>query len=293
MDIKQLGRTLLPSRLEHVGYRGYQSATFILATLRYFRQSTINISYRDIKVTYDITEPASREWFLPRYGFGRIHEPTTTQGLTSELAEDTVFYDVGANVGFYTVLGAHLISDGEVHGFEMDPTLVKCARKSLDHNSVSATLTCGAVGQQSGDIISFNPHGSNRSTNQVTDGDLNQSMQAVTLSIDDYCLTNSEPDVLKIDVEGYERQVLLGAKETLNSVRTVMVEVHPSMMKQFGDHPEDVWSLLTSKGFDCWAISNHRKSDSEMKPIEKIDFEQSTMLYCTRDPSDDIKATHV
>jgi FkbM family methyltransferase len=67
-----------------------------------------------------------------------------------------------------------------------------------------------------------------------------------------------EPDLIKIDVEGYEWQCLVGLKEILRrSQALIFLEIHPEMMKDYGRSPSDLVDILTDQGY---TFMNHDMS---------------------------------
>ena len=74
------------------------------------------------------------------------------------------------------------------------------------------------------------------------------------------------PSVIKIDVEGNELNVLLGSLETIRRAKPVIViELLRKWMRTFDTHPQQVVDLLSSYGYECFAIG------SELRRITFID----------------------
>ena len=165
-----------------------------------------------------------------------------------------VVFDIGANVGLYTVLLSKRVGDsGRVFAFEPEPrtcahlhdnlTLnearnVKWYRKALGERTGQASLFTGSV--IGGGSLVF-PQGGG------------QAEQVVEIAQGDELVATEmmpTPRAVKIDVEGYEHSVIQGLRHTLSEPACEMIccEVHPSMLPP-GVTPGAVLSLVDSLGF--------------------------------------------
>lgn len=62
-----------------------------------------------------------------------------------------------------------------------------------------------------------------------------------------------EPDVVKIDVEGYEKSVLVGMKDTIKRFHPdIHIEIHPAMLRDLGESPEEVFESLRSLDYEAF-----------------------------------------
>jgi FkbM family methyltransferase len=140
-------------------------------------------------------------------------------------AGDTMF-DVGANVGYYTLLASHKVGPtGRVVAFEPLPENVRLVRRHLRLNRVrNVSLHEVAVSDHDGHAR-FAPHASNAMGKLSDTGSVDVAM----VSLDS--MTNAgqfpDPSLLKIDVEGAELGVLRGASHVLGRARpTILLATH-------------------------------------------------------------------
>jgi FkbM family methyltransferase len=133
---------------------------------------------------------------------------------------DTAF-DIGANVGIYTLLFSQLVGPtGYVVSFEPGPINIDYLRNHLSLNNVSnAAIVNAAVSDVSG-TANFDVAGDSSTGHLAPDGAL--AVQVV--SVDDYVADSGRrPQLLKIDVEGAEAKVLNGARGTLEGCRPIVL----------------------------------------------------------------------
>jgi FkbM family methyltransferase len=157
-------------------------------------------------------------------------EPKVQRTLRAIIRPGGVFLDIGANVGFFTILGARLVGEsGSVVAFEPEPRNVAALRDNVALNSfANVTVVAAAVSNSTGTAALDVPH---RATARLLPGDYGDpnELQVATTSIDGYLSRHPGlvPDVIKLDVEGHEHAVIDGMRETLARFRpTVVCELH-------------------------------------------------------------------
>jgi hypothetical protein len=107
-----------------------------------------------------------------------------------------------------------------------------------------------------------------------------------TVALDDYVTSNPPPDVLKVDVEGFEYDVLHGGASLLatSPPETIVLEVHPPEIRAFGHDPSDVISLLADHGYDCRPLRTRDENAAARADLEStIDDHRNVTLLCRRD----------
>jgi len=139
------------------------------------------------------------------------------QYLIRSLPRDAVFYDIGANHGFYTLLARDLAESGEVHAFEPLPNTFSY----LARNTKGAVLNNAALAEQSGAVLMFDMTGAGHSGGSTIESVVGERMggaarvSVTATTLDEYCVTHTPPTIMKIDVEGGEHRVLEGARSTI------------------------------------------------------------------------------
>ena len=159
-----------------------------------------------------------------------------TAYLLKKFTHDTVFLDIGANIGYYTLLAAPLVKS--VIAFEPQKrphTFLEQSIKQAGYTNVTVygfPLFSGVVQG------TMNPKGMFR---PIQGGELR------SVSLDSM---NLKPDVIKVDVEGSELDVLEGAERTLRTYKPILaIEIHHRRLTKFGRTYGDVSQFLRDMGY--------------------------------------------
>lgn len=168
----------------------------------------------------------------PAYVLGTA-EPGVQAALVSVLEPGRCFYDVGANVGFMSMIAARLVSpSGRVVCFEPLPSNADLVAHNAELNGFEHVHVCRhAVGSTSGraEFIESDESGWGKLASAGVPGRAKSRRQVEVRTLDDLAKTSDllPPDVMKIDVEGAELAVLEGGAETIARHRPVLlVELH-------------------------------------------------------------------
>jgi len=165
-------------------------------------------------------------------------EPEVQQALAGLVKPGQVVYDVGANIGFFTILCSRLVGpDGHVYAFEPIPENLQTLRHNVALNGLrNVTIVEKALSSSTGTAEMFvSPWSAFHSLNvegatKVEDhGPEEGEITVQTVTLDEFVTREGGrvPDLVKIDVEGAELIVVQGMGETLRSTRPLLlVELH-------------------------------------------------------------------
>ena len=158
-------------------------------------------------------------------------EPEVTGVITSIVKLGMTVIDIGAHVGYYSLLLAKCVGPtGRVFSFEPLHENLALLRKNVQLNNLTNVHSfCDALFSRAGELSLSVPDESPDSGDGslIHDrGSKHVPVQAITL--DSFCASaNIQPDILKMDVEGAEYDVLLGAQETIRRCRPkLLIELH-------------------------------------------------------------------
>jgi FkbM family methyltransferase len=181
--------------------------------------------------------PAKGLWLHlnPRTGktyFEGSGEPEVQQVLEQHLRAGMTFYDIGANIGLFSLLAARLVGkEGRVVSFEADPEIAARLREHVERNAFgSITVEHKAVWSEPRTVFfaRTDPATSpDRGLGHVVSASARDTIQVSAVSLDDYTLSQPSPDFLKCDVEGAEVEVFRGAERLLKEKRPgIICEMH-------------------------------------------------------------------
>jgi len=151
--------------------------------------------------------------------------------LAKVLKPGDTFYDIGANVGFYSTIAARLVGpNGHVYAFEPYGPSAQMAKRNADLNAFSnVTVIQTAIGSGEGTARLQTPEGQLSTHYRLAGGASQPTLEVPITSIDIYAGPHKlrGPNVVMVDVEGGEIDVLRGMLNTVRSYRpTIMCEVH-------------------------------------------------------------------
>jgi FkbM family methyltransferase len=185
--------------------------------------------------------------------------------ILERLETGSVYWDIGASIGIYTVLTAKKVGPtGHIVAFEPEKSSYQRLLENIEHNrlaNVSAhNLALGSKAATMNlvitDVTSSGTHSLvGKQTSNTKNGQTPQR-QTVQVLPGDRLRQDADlplPNVVKVDVEGAEEDVLLGIRETLSqpSCHTVMCEVHFAILAASGreDAPKRIEAFLKDCGF--------------------------------------------
>jgi FkbM family methyltransferase len=199
------------------------------------------------------------------YAFG-VWEPAVTAWFRGHIRHGDAVIDIGANVGYYSLLAAELVGDtGEVLSVEASPAIFDLLRDNLLRNprlNPRVRAVNVAAAEQPGTLRFFDALGGNLGTSStVAPTDKHGTgVEVQAVSVSALIADPGRVKLIKIDVEGDELACLRGLRPTLHEMlpgASVLVEVTPRSLAERGEKPDDVYGLLRDCGFEPrWTLPN-------------------------------------
>ncbi|HYL64867.1 MAG TPA: FkbM family methyltransferase [Candidatus Methylomirabilis sp.] len=181
--------------------------------------------------------PAQGLWLHlnPRTGatyFEGGGEPEVQEALQRHLRAGMTFYDVGANIGFFSLLAGRLVGkEGRVVAFEADPEVAARLREHVTRNEMSWIGVEETAVWSKGPTAKFvrtDPAASpDRGLGHIIGASGEGGIEVNAVSLDEFAAKQPGPDFLKCDVEGAEVEVFHGARRLLQEKRPgIICEMH-------------------------------------------------------------------
>lgn len=156
-----------------------------------------------------------------------------------------VFYDVGANVGPFTMLAAK--KGAQVFAFEGHPETTKRLKENFELNDIPVSQAINsAVSEESGEVVFSDGPGS--SVNGVVHGPHPAGIRVRSISLDNFAETNPPPTFVKIDTEGHELSVFKGMKNILESRSIKYISFEANGLSSPKELAE-MYTMLSTSGY--------------------------------------------
>lgn len=186
--------------------------------------------------------------------FYRVHEPTVTKLLPGFVSPSDVVLDIGANIGYYTLLFSQLVGaneNGLVIAVEPYHENVHLLELNLKLNRVTNVKVLPvAISDGVGSAQMFIANGSNWHALHPTEMTSQRTITVPTTTIDAIAAELERPiDLIRMDIEGWEVKALRGAEGTLRrDCPSLVMEIHPAYMQHGEIQRLLMW--LRSFGYD-------------------------------------------
>jgi FkbM family methyltransferase len=215
------------------------------------------------------------------FSYKRISDRKVIAWLSEQIQPGMRVVDIGGNIGFYSVLLSRFVGErGEVHVFEPDPVNFKHL-KSNTKGLKNVVANNSAVAERSGTIRLFHSDKLNVDHQTYDIGENRHSIEIACVRLDDYFHQNERVDFIKIDIQGYEYQTLLGMRETIRRSKPLVIfsEFWPYGLRRAGAGPDAYLALLEEVGFE-WKFWSEPEGIDWRKKLDDKDF--YTNLYGIR-----------
>ncbi len=208
------------------------------------------------------------------------YEIAESRFMRGVLKPGDAFVDVGANVGWYTMLASTIIGDrGHIYAFEPRRPIVDYLRRTVALNGLEKLITVYPIGlsnESTSETLMWSAGSTNGGGASFARDDTSAEMvyQAIEVqSLDNLALDHV--DVIKIDVEGAEPLVVEGAKATIERDRPIILtEILPSQLKRVSQcSPQPYFDFFLSRHYRAYIVDGVRcgeRVDRFPEPWDKI-----------------------
>ncbi len=198
------------------------------------------------------------------------YEKGTLHLLEKFLKPGDCFVDIGANIGLMTIFASHCVGKtGKVLAFEAHPETYGLLKYNLEINKIENTETFAfALGDENGTAFIYDNWDINRGgASLVIKNEASEGHEIQVRKLDELISPETKPKVMKIDVEGFEMQVLKGAKETIAATKPILIVEFSALRDNHYDHFEMI-DFIESFGFyELFKLSGTKERKSELVKI--------------------------
>jgi FkbM family methyltransferase len=202
--------------------------------------------------------------------------------LIDYLRPGDVFGDFGANVGVYSVLAGSV--GARVLSVEPLPETFSRLQENLRLNEVEGRAVRCGLSSSSGTLRFTKARGGLNRVATTTDEDV---IDVTVLTLDDLTLeTGLVPQLIKIDVEGFELPLLQGGVRSLRSAVAIIIELNGSG-RVYGHTDEQVQDFLLHAGFECF---DYRPETRELIERKGARRDKLNSIFLNRDFIADVRS---
>lgn len=222
----------------------------------------------DFKLLLDLNDRIQRQMYIKR-----VYEESTVKNLIPFFKKSSVFFDVGANIGYFSLLAQAVNKKLKVYSFEPLPKNRESLKLNIKINSTkSIELIETCVSDSNGDIQFSIPPKDECGWGRISNENIfnGETLQLKTQTLDSFCELNkiSKVDFIKIDVEGFEYHVLKGAQKTLNAGPDICIELNDQCLKGTGVDILEIFSYLKNKNYNLFYIDKNNNLKITSAPLK-------------------------
>jgi len=190
-----------------------------------------------------------------------IFEATETQLIKQHLKAGDVILDIGANIGYYSLIFCQRVgTQGHVYAFEPEAQNIEFLQHNIALNQFDNIdiIPKGVANHTGTSTLHLCPDnsGMHRAYPSIL---CQQTVEIALTRLDDYFAANMPPiDWIKMDIEGFEYQALLGMEKLIKAQKhlKILTEFSPAAMKEAGNDACDYLKLLQAWGFQLYSIDD-------------------------------------
>jgi len=184
---------------------------------------------------YKMVLPISGNGIVRDLWIHKTREPISTEYFGSLIRANDIIIDIGANIGYYVILESFAARDGKIYAVEPVKRSMQTLCDNLKLNGVENVFPfIMALGDsedknilyvyEAADLSSFVKH---------DQSEIIEEAETMTTTLDSFIRTNMKerPNIIRMDLEGWECQVIDGAKDTISNRDDLIffIEIHPRL----------------------------------------------------------------
>ena len=219
------------------------------------------------------------------YLFGD-YESSVSKLFLSILEEGNNVIDIGANIGYYSLLSSSAVGEnGKVFSFEASPLIYSKLQENIAlNNAENIYAKSAAVGDKKGEVILFEADESHLGISSLRrlEGNNSREIHIEMITLNSSLSQFPTINLIKVDVEGAEMKVFKGIESIINRDFPFLIfEVTDHMLNQLGSSKTELLNWVREKGYDLYQIGDEslgsihnekRQFNALAVPKSKTDF---------------------
>jgi FkbM family methyltransferase len=241
----------------------------VWSSVHFYRERKVKHVYGGFPLSIWLTDPLAQGW----YDRDQSELPEITLLKTGSLKQGARVFDLGAHQCVVAMMLSRIVGNGgQVVALEANPHNAEVGKRNRALNDIAQLKVLHGAAAKDPGTIDFGK-GLNGT---VVAGQADWGLQRVrAYSVDELAREFGRPDVLFIDVEGFECEVLKGARETLREWPDVFIEVHTGCgLERFGGSREEILNTFPADHYMRFA------TDGDSPKF--LPFEDGSMLPAKR-----------
>ncbi len=250
---------------------------------RWIKFTDSNASYIDVKLS-EFTIRLYKGDLITRAIYFNDFESTEIKFLQEHIKEGDVFFDIGGNIGLFTLLAASKVKKaGVVYTFEPSDENFKKLKENLLLNqftNVKPYLLAVSHKKEKKNLYNFSEGLGALSSFALIENEKYSVSEVQTVTLSDFVeeeAVSQDIAIMKIDVEGWELPVLLGARTILEKENApfLIVEFTDANARNAGYTCQQVFDLLVEYGYSMYSIT----SDLMLRPeVKKYYYDYTNLI---------------
>jgi FkbM family methyltransferase len=239
----------------------------------------IKKQFEDVSFNFVIGDSEGQQWYdsSPKNQVELLNPEF--KFLQKLIKPGDIVFECGTHHGLTAMLLSNWVGTaGKIVSFEINDHNAAIARQNIELNNIKNVIleTKGLGSQKSSQKIFNKSNSSVTPTNIISLGWLKNFIYGTNeveiIALDDYAQTRSTlPTFLKIDVEGYESEVLKGATEILKTLPKLEIEIHTEILSRYNTSVKEIFELINIESYQTWVQWSDKEEPQPFDLQQKID----------------------
>jgi FkbM family methyltransferase len=225
---------------------------------------------KPIKMYLDLRDQWGVSKFILRHGY---YDALVSSLMKEWIGPNGNTIDIGANIGYHSLLAAHY-SRGQVYAFEPEERNFHLLTHNITLNGYrTITPYRKAVGDRNGSLKLYKSDNNAGDHQAYRTSEHRESVDVEVVRIDDQLDHVQHVAFVKIDVQGFELNVVKGMEQTLRQNHNIKIssEFWPDGMKRAGSSGEEYLKFMESLGFSWYLLDEDKQQLRTMSRNELLD----------------------